>query len=301
MFNQNPYFRTDVASERCADQRSGALSGIKVTVEEHFGFSVTKTEILNDEGAAAIGKPIGSYISVSLGKIWLESDERRERCAFLVGKTVRELLFSSGVIESVTVCGLGNRHIISDAVGSLCVKELNANLHIMKSDPEIFGLLGSYPYSVLEPGVTGQTGIEAAEIIKGAAERIKPSALICIDALASRSVDRLGVTVQISDTGICPGSGIGNHRSAIDKKALGLPVIAIGLPTVVSSSTLVLEALEKAGITEISDELEAVLHNGRDFFVTMKDADTVVYEVSKIIASAIRIALSKNINEPSVI
>ncbi len=290
-----------MASECFTGEKSSELFGVSVSRDDNCGFEVVRTEISTEDGAKAVGKPIGTYLCISTGRIWLEDDERKDLCASVLGSAVRELLYSEAAPESVMVCGLGNRYIISDAVGSLCAKELNANLHIMKSEPRIFGLLNSLPYSVITPGVTGQTGMEAAEIVKGAADAVKPSAVICIDALASRSVDRLGVTVQVSNTGISPGSGIGNHRKAIDKSSLGIPVISIGIPTVVSSSTLVYEALEKAGISEISPELEAVLENGRSFFVTLKDADTVLNEMSKLIASSVRIALSRNIKEPPII
>jgi spore protease len=146
--------------------------------------------------------------------------------------------------------------------------------------------------AAIAPGVVGQTGIETAELIRSAVEAISPSVLICIDALAARSVDRLAVTVQLSNTGIAPGSGIGNHRQAINRDFLGIPVIAIGVPTVVDSSTMVYGMLEKAGVTEISEALETELENGRSFFVTLKETDTATAEMARLIARAIQLAFS---------
>jgi spore protease len=146
--------------------------------------------------------------------------------------------------------------------------------------------------SAVAPGVTGQTGIEAADLIKNAVDTVKPDIVICVDALAARDVDRLGTAIQLSNNGIAPGSGIGNRRSAIDCHSLGIPVISVGVPTVVDSSTLVFGMLERAGVTSFSPQLEKELENGRSFFVTLKDADTVIYEISRLLSSALTSAFS---------
>lgn len=145
------------------------------------------------------------------------------------------------------MAGLGNRYIASDAIGPLAVRDITVTRHIKELDPALFGSLGSATVSAIAPGVIRQTGIEAVEIIRGAAENVSPGLIIAIDALAAKSIDRLAVTVQLSDTGIAPGSGIGNARKAIDRATLGIPVISVGVPTVVDSSTLIYDMLNLAG------------------------------------------------------
>lgn len=190
-------------------------------------------------------------------------------------------------LESILVAGLGNRDITSDAIGPLTVKHLTVTRHIKELDPPLFARLGTLPLSAVAPGVIGQTGIETAALIRGAADTALPSLILCVDALAAKSVDRLAVTIQLSDTGIAPGSGIGNHRRAIDRTTVGAPVLAIGVPTVVDSSTMVSDMLERAGVEEISPSLRRELDNGRSFFVTVKDTDTATGEMAKLIAAAI--------------
>ncbi|MBQ4136486.1 MAG: GPR endopeptidase, partial [Clostridia bacterium] len=159
-------------------------------------------------------------------------------------------------------------------------------------DAKLYASLGGRSVCAIAPGVIGQTGIESLELIRGAAIKVRPQAVIVIDALAAVELSHLATTVQITDTGIAPGSGIGNRRMRIDKESLGCPVIAIGVPTVVESSTLVYAALEEAGITDIDESLRTVLENGRGFFVTPKESDVVTTEVSRLLSEAINLALS---------
>lgn len=146
--------------------------------------------------------------------------------------------------------------------------------------------------SAITPGVSGQTGIDSYELVSGAVKTVRPDLVIAIDALASRSVERLATTIQITDSGITPGSGIGNHTKALNKTSLGIPVIAIGVPTMVSSSTLVYDTLEQSGVSDISKELQQVLENGKSFYVTTNDCDEVVNKLSKLISSALNKAFS---------
>ena len=195
------------------------------------------------------------------------------------------------------MAGLGNRYIASDAIGPLAVRDITVTRHIKELDPALFGSLGSATVSAIAPGVIGQTGIEAVEIIRGAAENVSPGLIIAIDALAAKSIDRLAVTVQLSDTGIAPGSGIGNARKAIDRATLGIPVISVGVPTVVDSSTLIYDMLNLAGADDIPDCVKNALDNGRSFFVTLKDADSASRENAKLIARAINLAFSVDLSE----
>ncbi len=281
-----------MALEACPEKENGAYRGITAREYEKGGVQVTEISVLNEEGASLLHKPIGRYLTFSVGKIWLLFDEERNAIAKAIGDEIKSLLHSFGDIKTVLVVGLGNRQMVSDAIGPFTVKGISANRQIKESDPILFKKLGSLCTCALSPGVSAETGLEAADVVLGAVRASEASAVIAVDALASKSVDRLGTTVQISNTGIMPGSGIGNRRTAIDRKTLGVPVISVGVPTVVDSSTLVFETLERAGVTEISPALEKELENGKSFFVTLKDADTVISEMSKLLAQAINIALS---------
>lgn len=286
------YVRTDMALEACPKEENGAYRGITAREYEKGGVRVTEISVLNEEGASILHKPIGRYLTFSVGKIWLLFDEERNTIAKAIGEEIKTLLHSFGDIKTVLIVGLGNRQMVSDAIGPFTVKGITANRHVKESDPSLFKKLGSLCTCALSPGVSAETGLEAADVVLGAVRASEASAVIAVDALASKSVDRLGTTVQISNTGIMPGSGIGNRRSAIDRKTLGVPVISVGVPTVVDSSTLVFETLERAGVTEISPSLEKELENGKSFFVTLKDADTVINEMSKLLSHSINIALT---------
>ena len=194
--------------------------------------------------------------------------------------------------KKILIVGLGNRNITSDAIGPLVIEDITATSHIEKEDKSLFELLKTHSISAISPGVIGQTGIETLELINGAVNSVKPDVLIVIDALCSKSVDRLASTVQICNTGISPGSGIGNKRHAINKETVGIPVIAIGVPTMVSSSTLIYETLEKAEITDISQKLINILESGRSFFVTLNENDIVISSLSTLIAKALNHAFS---------
>ena len=193
--------------------------------------------------------------------------------------------------ERILIAGLGNRHITADALGDEVVGMITVTRHV-KANRELFGLLGGREISAIAPGVLGETGIETAKLVAGAVRAAKPQIVVAVDALAARSTDRLATTVQLGSSGISPGSGIGGRRLAINEETLGVPVIALGVPTVVDSSTLVTDALEKAGMTGITEELRHVLESGRSFFVTPKETDTIIKELAELSARAITLAFS---------
>jgi spore protease len=199
------------------------------------------------------------------------------------GRAVEEL--------SVLVVGLGNRAITADAIGPAVVDELLITRHLREQEPAIFARMRCSAVSALAPGVLGQTGMEAAEVVAGAVRRSRPDAIVAIDALAARSCDRLACTVQLSDTGIAPGSGIGNDRCALTRESMGVPVIALGIPTVVDSSTLVYDALARAGMEQVDERLQQILENGRRFYVSPKEADIITKRTATVIARAINRAL----------
>ncbi len=277
--------RTDLAAELDLTDRSS----ISEKVEKQGGVTVTTVEILTESAAERIGKPMGKYITLDIGKIWLSSDDELERIAKVISDKLMILCeeLCEKVPESVLIVGLGNRHITADALGDETVGLITVTRHLKAHNRRLFGLLGGREITAVAPGVLGQTGIEAAETVLGICEQIKPSLVIAIDALCARSTERLATTVQLGSSGITPGSGIGNHRRAINRDTLGIPVIAFGVPTVVESATLVLDALAQAGINEPDERLLEVLGNRRGFFVTPKETDTIVRELSRLTARAL--------------
>ncbi len=288
------YLRTDMAEECCeAYNLEKGIRGIVYKEYKDRGIGITRLEITDKEGEKIIGKPCGTYITVRVGKIWLADDETFENTVEVLSNEFKKL--ASGIcsnIDSILVAGLGNRYITSDSIGPLVIKDITVTRHIKTLDPFLFDKLSSLCVSAIVPGVIGQTGIETVEIIKGAAKNVSPSIIVVVDALAAKNVDRLAVTVQISDTGIAPGSGIGNTGKAINKQTVGIPVISVGVPTVVDSSTLIYDALERAGLEEIPEKLKKTLDNGKSFFVTLKDADSASRETARLIARSLNAAFS---------
>ncbi len=277
--------RTDLAAEL----DTAHIDSIRKQ-EERIGNTVISTvEILTDEASAALAKPKGKYITADIGKIWLATDEDFESAAKAVSDKLsmlsRELC--GGEPKSILIAGLGNRHITADALGDESVGLITVTRHLKAHNSRLFTMLGGRELSAVAPGVLGQTGIETAEFIKGVCLQTKPELVIAIDSLCARSTSRLATTVQLGSSGISPGSGIGNHRKALDRDTLGIPVIAYGIPTVVDSATLVLDALSRAGIDEPDDRILKVLSDRHGFFVTPKETDTIVRELSRLTARAI--------------
>jgi spore protease len=180
----------------------------------------------------------------------------------------------------------------ADAIGPMVVDRITVTRHVKRLDPALFHRLAHRSVAAFCPGVLGQTGMESADGVKAVAGTLRPRLLLVIDALAARSPDRLAATVQLSTGGIAPGSGVGNNRPAFTRDSMGLPVIAIGVPMVVDSSTLVSDALEKAGIFDLPPALLPVLENGRSFFVSLKEADAANEAMADLLSRAIDRAMS---------
>ncbi|MDD4774711.1 MAG: GPR endopeptidase [Eubacteriales bacterium] len=296
MTNKTDYIRTDLAVETISapDRSKSALydkKDIEFTEENTRGITVSTMEIKTEHGAHLTGKPCGIYSTITIGKIWLEGEAEFEHIADVLASRIKKFadMLSPGA-DNILIAGLGNRDITADAIGPLSVGSINITRHIKKHDAGLFADIAASEISAVIPGVLGQTGIETSTLVCGAVENVKPALVVVIDALAARSTDRLATTVQLTDSGIFPGSGIGNKRTAINREVLGVPVLVIGVPTVVDSSTLVYDALEKANIEHIDDKLIEVLENGRSFFVSLKECDIAVSELSKLIARSVNIA-----------
>jgi len=287
--------RTDLAAEaREIWQESAgaqtALQGVKAWDEQEDGYDLTFVEILDEQGVEALGKPVGLYVTIEVGALM-----RREEDAFTKGMTVlsRRLkqLLALEPFDHVLVVGLGNPEITPDRIGPLTARSTMVTNHLVEQAPEHFG--GFRRVSVLKPGVLGTTGIESADVIKAVVQEIRPDKVVAVDALASRSMDRICRTVQICNTGIVPGSGVGNSRAAINQETMGVPVISVGVPTVVDAGTLAADLLRQAGLGDA--EPEAFQFNGGSMIVTPKEIDVQVTDLSKLIGYSVNMALHEGL------
>jgi len=292
------YARSDLACESQSVAAGGKRLPEDVYKEEKKGgLTVSRLHIRGEAEEAIFGKPRGTYVTVMCGRIWLLDEAGERELEHLVAEEIREMctrICGKEVDRSfgVLIVGLGNSEITADAIGPFAVRKLNVTRHLRGIDEKLYDTVGRCEISALFPGVLGQTGIETVELIRGAAENARPDVVLAIDALAARSCERLAATVQLSDSGINPGSGIGNHRKAICRETVGVPVVALGVPTVVNSSALVYDVLNQAGVRDISPALRDVLENGRSFFVSPKESDVITERVSRTIANAVDMAFA---------
>lgn len=277
--------RTDLALEahqlwQQSPQWTTELPGVAAREKELQGFPVTTVEILDSRGQEALGKPRGKYVTLELGK--LTGGESFGRACRAFASELRELLALDGD-ESVLVVGLGNAAMTPDAVGPESLNSVIVTRHLREAVPGVFG--GMRSVSAVSPGVLSGTGLESAEIVRGVVERSHPDVVIAVDALAARSPSRLCTTVQLADSGITPGSGVGNARAAFTRDSLGVPVIAVGVPTVVDAATLAADIYDEVGDDDKnSREIEP-------FMVTTKDIDADVRHMAKMIGYGIDLAL----------
>ena len=289
------YYRTDLACE--ASARLHEIKGTEHSQRIERICTVEKLQIKTDEASKELGRAKGTYVTLSTSPIWLLDDKELSSLAGSLSGELRTMLLHSCGVKSITrdfsvlVVGLGNASITADAIGPLTVDNITATRHIKSFAPEIFEEMDTCSVSALVPGVLGKTGIESAETVKSAVGSVKPDALIVIDALAAGSVERLATTVQLSDTGINPGAGIGNLRSELSFNTLKVPVISIGVPTVVDSSTMVYDALVRSGISSIPNEMIRYLDHSSGYYVTPKETDVISEKVSRLISEAISAAL----------
>lgn len=295
--------RTDLALEarEFIEDANGSLRG--VIVEEYDAreaeIHVTQVKITTKNGARLLGKPVGTYVTLEVPGLAEPEPEGEEQQGRLVAREISEQLKSLLSMEtktpSVLVVGLGNREVTADALGPAVVDDLCVTRHILREYGKAAVTSGEpVMVSAIAPGVMAKTGMETAEIVAGIVKETKPDALVVVDALAARSTRRLNRTIQISNTGIHPGSGVGNHRNAITEESLGIPVIAIGVPTVVDAATIVADALEKMH----RDLKEAVFLQAREstlmgqlnnLYVTGKDVDAAIKRLSAVLARALNL------------
>lgn len=272
--------RTDLALEN-AETISSVPDGISLCEEEFGPVKITRIKITDKAGENAIGKPKGSYITAEVPRFTASAGLDR-KTASLLSRELGVLLPENR--DLVLVVGLGNTDITPDALGPLVCEKILATRHISKDLANELGLSDLKGVAVITPGVLGKTGIETRELIFSVVKSISPSAVIIIDALAARNLSRLGSTVQISDTGICPGSGVGNSRAEISEKFLGVPVISMGVPTVVDAKTLVEDLTDNKGA------------GCPDMIVTPKEIDMMINRACELLSASINLCLQPSLS-----
>lgn len=276
-------WRSDLALEAAEGLSPGALAPEDVfrEEEERGGARVTRITVRSGRGAQALGKPQGRYVTVEVPPL-SDNEEQLEAHARVVGEQLAALLPAQG---PVLVVGLGNEHITPDALGPQAAGMVLATRHIGGEFARSVGLDDLRPAAVLIPGVLGRTGVESGETVRGVCGVVQPAAVIAIDALAARSLSRLGCTVQLSDTGIAPGSGVGNSRKVLDRETIGVPVIAVGVPTVVDAATLAHD------LTGGDGAQDTVAPRGAAMMVTPREIDLMISRASRLVAMAVNCAL----------
>lgn len=308
-------FRTDLADERRdlykkANRIENEVEGIEATEEQITDkIKVTRVKITNEQGEQAIGKKQGNYITIDIQKMNIITEEEALKASETLANELRKLVENKiQSKEDVLIVGLGNEEVTPDALGPNVVKDIEVTRHIINYLPQYIDE-NARPVSAIAPGVLGTTGIETLEVIKGVVDNIKPKLLIVIDALASRSMERISSTIQLSDTGIVPGAGVGNTRAEISKATLGIPVIAIGIPTVVETAVLVNDSLDLF-ITKLQEEAksndylnqlkeqdnyeeikEALLPRDFNLIVTPKEIDDLIENMTEVVATGINLSM----------
>lgn len=292
--------RTDLALETQERimRNNQKIHGIEVVEEKRDnGIVINTVSILTENAAKNMGRPKGTYITIEAPQMSEDDEDYHREISVEFSKVLKQMLKDNGIIKdnednrySVLVIGLGNREVTPDALGPGVVDNLFVTRHIMKEFGKYaFGTRKVNEVSGLVPGVMAQTGMECLEIVKGVVNEVRPDFVITIDALAARSTKRLGRTIQLADTGIVPGSGVGNHRNAINEESVGRPVISIGVPTVVDAATIVADAVNSN--REDAEKFMSPQLNG--MFVTPKNVDDTIKQLSFLLSEGLNITFSR--------
>lgn len=283
-------FRTDLAVEAIENHKTAAaLPHVRQSDRTLEGFAVHEVRILSEDAAREIGKPQGRYLTLELDALIRREEDAFPRACKALSTLLRELLPHPND-GPVLIAGLGNRMITPDAIGPQTADHVIATRHLVAQSPAIFA--DWRPVSALAPGVLGQTGVETGEVICGVLDRVRPAAVIAVDALAAGRLSRLLRTVQLADTGITPGAGVGNGRAALNKETLGVPVIAVGVPTVVDGATLAHEISSQLG----QPACEALDDLSQPVMITTRDIDREVADISRMIGYAVNMALHPHLS-----
>lgn len=283
-------FRTDLAVEAIENHKTAAaLPHVRQSDRMLEGFAVHEVRILSEDAAREIGKPQGRYLTLELDALIRREEDAFPRACKALSTLLRELMPHPND-GPVLIAGLGNRMITPDAIGPQTADHVIATRHLVAQSPAIFA--DWRPVSALAPGVLGQTGVETGEVICGVLDRVRPAAVIAVDALAAGRLSRLLHTVQLADTGITPGAGVGNARAALNEETLGVPVIAVGVPTVVDGATLAHEISSQLG----QPACEALDDLSQPVMITTRDIDREVADISRMIGYAVNMALHPHLS-----
>lgn len=283
-------FRTDLAVEAIENHKTAAaLPHVRQSDRTLEGFAVHEVRILSEDAAREIGKPQGRYLTLELDALIRREEDAFPRACKALSTLLRELLPHPND-GPVLIAGLGNRMITPDAIGPQTADHVIATRHLVAQSPEVFA--DWRPVSALAPGVLGQTGVETGEVICGVLDRVRPAAVIAVDALAAGRLSRLLRTIQLADTGITPGAGVGNARAALNVETLGVPVIAVGVPTVVDGATLAHEISSQLG----QPACEALDDLSQPVMITTRDIDREVADISRMIGYAVNMALHPHLS-----
>lgn len=313
-------FRTDMADERVDVYKKvhnlSEIEGVEVVSKTDNGVITTTVNVLNENGEKAVMKKIGKYVTMEITDINYLEEKDKEKVGELVANEVREMIGKDNS-KSILVVGLGNIAVTPDSLGPKVVKNIDITRHLLNYAKDLVES-NTRSVSAISPGVLGTTGIETYEIVNSIVQNVSPDMIIVIDSLASQSIHRIGNTIQLSNTGITPGEGVRNKRQAIDKESLGVPVIAIGVPTVVDMATITNEAIDKmieSAKNQVNDfgngnenkqdmikmletleddtryDMIANVLNTQNYIVTPKEIDDVIELVSKVISNGINIAI----------
>ncbi|HEU4964948.1 MAG TPA: GPR endopeptidase [Bacilli bacterium] len=314
---------TDLALEAhqvFAPQHGGQIPGVQTSTEEDDGITITRLSIEDEVGQKIMGKMIGNYLTLEVPGLRYKDPDLQKRVSNAMAQEFKKFV-DLKEDATVLVIGLGNRNVTPDALGPIVCDNLFVTRHLFDHLPELVEQGGYRPVSAVAPGVLGITGIETSEIVHGIVKKVKPDLVICVDALAARSLERVNTTIQIADVGISPGAGVGNKRKGINKKSLGVPVIAIGIPTVVDAVTITNDAMDLLlhkldqeapgnGMNRLFanfDEgekrqliFELLQPLGQNLMVTPKEIDTFIEDVANVVANGLNIALHDAISPDDV-
>ncbi len=308
-------FRTDLADERTelykkANNIENEIEGVEANEEEiNNNIKLTRVKILDEKGEQALGKRKGTYITIDMKNMKYMGNDEIQSASEVLSKELKNMIKEHvGLEDEILVVGLGNIYVTPDALGPKVINEIDITRHLLKYVPQYLEK-NTRPVSAISPGVLGTTGIETAEILKGIVENVKPKLMIVIDSLASRSMERISSTIQLADTGIVPGAGVDNARKELTKDTLGIPVIAIGIPTVVETAVVVNDCLDvfieklqqEARSNDYLNKLkeednyeeikEALIPKEFNFIVTPKEIDGLIENMKDVVARGINMSL----------
>ncbi|MBO6015405.1 MAG: GPR endopeptidase [Lachnospiraceae bacterium] len=293
--------RTDLALEAHENIEDATLKSRGIQVDEVYHkktrTKISKVLVTTKNGASTIGKPMGTYITLETPNLVEEDEDYHREISLELAGQLKDIIPGFDGELSILVVGLGNRDVTAYALGPHVIDNLFITRHILSTyGKAAYNREKMHAVSSLVPGVMAKNGMETSEIVKGVIEQTHPDVMIVIDALAARSIKRLNRTIQVTDTGIHPGSGVGNHRNGLTRETLGIPVIAIGIPTVVDAATIVKDAASQLGHelhpSPLSREQENLLYELHNMYVTSKDVDAVIKRLSYMISEALNIAFS---------